>query len=132
MEARARNQLLILRVCNLATELWAVGLVLLGVVVGSFGPIFLKKSSSGFSLNPIKILKNYNLIIGALFYAFGTMCFIPALKGGDLSVLYPLVSLSYVFVAFYSKLLLKERMNLYKWSGIFIILIGVSLIGIGS
>lgn len=116
----------------MATELWAVGLVILAVSVGSFGPIFLKKSSKTFSLNPFKMLKNYNLIIGVLFYGFGTVCFIPALKGGDLSVLYPLVSLAYVFVAFYSIWLLKEKMNLYKWAGVIIILIGVSLIGVGS
>lgn len=116
----------------MATELWAVGLVLLAVAVGSFGPIFLKKSSKTFSLNPLKMLKNYDLIFGVMFYAFGTIAFIPALKGGDLSVLYPLVGLSYVSVAFYSRWLLKERINFYKWTGISIILIGVSLIGIGS
>ncbi|MBW2992357.1 EamA family transporter [Candidatus Woesearchaeota archaeon] len=116
----------------MGTELWAVGLVVLAVVVGSFGPIFLKKSSKTFSLNPFKMIKNYNLIFGVSFYAFGTICFIPALKGGDLSLLYPLVSLGYVFVAFYSRWMLKERINFYKWTGILAILIGVSLIGIGS
>ena len=116
----------------MATELWAVGLVILGVVVGSFGPIFLKKSSKTFSLNPLKMLKNYNLITGILFYAFGTIVFIPALKGGELSVLYPLVSISYIIVAFYSRWLLKEKINFYKITGIFMILAGVSMIGIGS
>jgi len=116
----------------MATELWAVGLVTIGLVIGSFGPIFLKKSSKTFSLNPLKMLKNSNLIIGVLAYAFGTVCFLPALKGGELSVLYPLVSLGYVCVAFYSRWMLKERINFYKWTGILMILIGVSLIGIGT
>jgi drug/metabolite transporter (DMT)-like permease len=116
----------------MVTQLWAVGLVVLAVTVGAFGPIFLKKSSKTFSLSPLKILKNYNLMIGVLFYAFGTVCFIPALKGGELSVLYPLVSLSYVFVAIYSRILLKEKMNVYKFFGIVAILAGISLIGIGS
>jgi drug/metabolite transporter (DMT)-like permease len=115
----------------MATQLWAVGLVFLAVIVGSFGPIFLKRSSKTFSLNPFKILKNYNLMIGVLFYAFGSVCFIPALKGGELSVLYPIVSLSYIFVAIYSRILLKEKMNVYKLLGIMAILIGISLIGVG-
>jgi drug/metabolite transporter (DMT)-like permease len=116
----------------MVTQLWAAGLVIIAVTVGAFGPIFLKRSSKTFTLNPFDMIKNYNLIIGVLFYAFGTVLFIPALKGGDLSVLYPLVSLSYVFVCIYSKWLLKEKMNKYKWAGILAILIGVSLIGIGS
>lgn len=117
----------------MATELWAVGVVILAVAVGAFGPIFLKKSSSTFSVrHPLRNLKNYNLFIGVLFYAFGTICFVPALKYGELSVLYPLVSLSYIFVAIYSRIMLKEKMNIYKWLGITAILVGVSLIGIGS
>ena len=116
----------------MATQLWAAGMVIFAVIIGAFGPIFLKKSSSTFSLKPKNIIKNYNLLIGVLFYAFGTVLFIPALKGGDLSVLYPLVSLSYVFVAIYSRILLKEKMNVYKFFGILAILVGISFIGLGS
>jgi multidrug transporter EmrE-like cation transporter len=111
----------------------AIGLVILAVLVGSFGPIFLKKSSSTFTIRrPLDNLKNHNLFIGLLFYAFGTVCFVPALKYGELSVLYPLLSLGYVVVALYSRIILKEKMNIYKYAGIAAILVGVSLIGIGS
>ena len=114
------------------TQLWAIGLVLIGCVVGAFGPIFLKKAADSFSLNIKKILKNKNLMIGIACYAFGTITFIPALKGGDLSVLYPLVSVSYVIVCLYSIKLLKEKMNGLKWIGILLIMLGIAFIGIGS
>jgi drug/metabolite transporter (DMT)-like permease len=42
------------------------------------------------------------------------------------------VSLSYIFVALYSRIMLKEKMNIYKIMGIAAILIGVSLIGIAG
>lgn len=113
-------------------ELWSVGLVLLGCIVGSFGPIFLKKASETFGLSFKGLFRNKNLIIGILFYAFGTIVFIPALKGGELSVLYPLVATSYIFVSFYSIKLLKEKMNKYKWMGILLIILGVAFIGLGS
>ena len=116
----------------MATELWAAGLVLLGCVVGAFGPIFLKRASPSFSLNIKKMFKNKNLIKGVACYAFGTIVFIPALKGGELSVLYPLVSISYVLVCFYSIKLLKEKMNNLKWIGITLIILGVTFIGLGS
>jgi multidrug transporter EmrE-like cation transporter len=113
-------------------ELWAAGLVVLTTLIGSFGPIFLKKASAEFSLNPFKVIKNKELVIGIFFYAMGTVLFIPALKGGELSVLYPLVSLAYVWVALLSKFMLKENINALKWAGILLIIIGVSLIGLGS
>ena len=116
----------------MTTQLWAVGLVILDCFIGAFGPIFLKKAAGNFSLNPIKLIKNKNLIIGFTFYALGTIIFIPALKGGDLSVLYPLLSLLYVLVVFYSMWLLKEKMNKLKWLGILFVMIGIAFIGVGS
>lgn len=116
----------------MTTQLWAIGLVVLGCLIGGFGPIFLKKSSKIFSLNPFKMIRNKNLIIGLALYAISTIIFIPALKGGELSVLYPIVSTAYVFVSFYSMWLLKEKMNKLKWFGIFFIILGVTFIGLGA
>jgi len=116
----------------MTTELWAVGLVLIGSIIGAFGPIFVKKASDSFSLNIKKIIQNKNLILGLSCYAFGTIVFIPALKGGDLSILYPLVSIGYVLTCLYSIKLLKEKMNKLKWLGIILIMIGVAFIGIGA
>ncbi|MBR9699625.1 EamA family transporter [Candidatus Woesearchaeota archaeon] len=114
------------------TELWAVLLVLIATTVGSFGPIFLKKASHKLTRNVKKLITNYHLYIGILFYALGTILFIPALKGGDLSVLYPLVALVYVWVSLLSMRFLNEKMNRLKWFGIVLIIVGVSFIGLGA
>ena len=116
----------------MTTQLWAVGMVILGCAIGGFSPIFLKRASSTFSLNIIKWFKNKNLIIGVILNIFATALFIPALRGGELSVLYPLVSVGYIFVSLYSVKFLKEKMNSLKWIGIFLIILGVTFIGIGS
>jgi drug/metabolite transporter (DMT)-like permease len=55
-----------------------------------------------------------------------------AFRGGELSVLYPLIALSYVWVAILSKIFLGDMMNPFKWAGIIFIMAGVSLIGIGG
>jgi len=114
------------------TELWAVGLVVAATLIGSLGPLFLKRASGRLTYKISKLLKNRSLYAGCFFYAIGTILFIPALKGGDLSVLYPLVALSYVWVSFLSIKFLNEKMNKMKWVGIGLILFGVSLIGLGS
>ncbi len=115
------------------TQLFAIVLVVIAGLIGGFGPIYLKKGSSSIKLKDFStIYKNKFLIIGVMIYGVGTVLFIPALKFGELSVLYPLVGLSYVWVCIYSIFLLKERMNLAKWIGILIIAMGVSLIGLGA
>ena len=116
----------------MATQLWAIGLVVIATLVGAFGPIFLKKASAK-KLSSIKSLAaNHDLFVGISLYGLGTILFIPALKGGDLSVLYPFVALTYIWVSLLSVKFLGEKMNKLKWLGIILIIIGVSFIGIGS
>lgn len=114
------------------TRLWAVLLVILASLLGSMGPVLLKLSAPKFRLNIMALLKNYYLIGGIMFYGIGTVLFIPALKGGELSTLYPLVSTTYIWVSLLSVKLLKEKMNRMRWLGILLIIAGVSLIGFGS
>jgi drug/metabolite transporter (DMT)-like permease len=116
----------------MATALWAIGVIAFAALIGGFGPIFFKKGSAKFNLNPLKQIKNTNMLLGILFYAVSTVLFIPALKGGELSVLYPVVSLGYVWTTLLAVWLLKEKMNWMKWAGIVVIILGVSLIGIGA
>ena len=77
-------------------------------------------------------MANYHLFGGVILYALGTIFFIPALKGGDLSVLYPFVALGYIWVSLLSVKFLGEKMNKFKWIGISLIIIGVTFIGLGS
>jgi uncharacterized membrane protein len=116
----------------MATELWAIGLVITATLVGAFGPILLKKASAKKLSKISSLIKNYHLMGGVALYGVGTVLFIPALKGGDLSVLYPLVSLVYIWVSLLSVKFLGEKMNVLKWAGISLIILGVSFIGIGS
>ena len=53
-------------------------------------------------------------------------------RGGDVSVLYPIVATSYIWVSFLSIYFLNEAMNFFKWLGIFTIILGIALIGYGS
>jgi uncharacterized membrane protein len=52
-----------------------------------------------------------------------------ALKDGQLSILYPIISLSYVWVNLLSMYFFHEHMNLFKAIGIALIIGGVGLLG---
>ena len=116
----------------MTTQLWAIGLVITATLIGAFGPILLKTASTKKLSKISSLIKNYHLFGGVALYAIGTLLFIPALKGGDLSVLYPFVALAYIWVSLLSVKFLGEKMNKLKWLGIALIIIGVSFIGFGS
>lgn len=116
----------------MATELWAIGLVILGTIIGAFGPILLKKSAGALKFSIKSVITNKYLIGGVALYGISSFVFIPALRGGDLSVLYPFVALVYVWVSALSVKFLNEKMNSYKWIGILLIITGVAFIGLGS
>jgi uncharacterized membrane protein len=113
-------------------ELWAIAMILIGTVFGAFGSIYLKKGAQELEFNLKKIVRNAKLIYGFLLYGISSIFFIIGLKGGELSILYPLVALSYVWISILSVKMLKEKMGLWKWLGVGLIVAGVGIIGYGS
>lgn len=113
------------------TPIWAILLAILSGLFGGIGVVLLKKGSNKFNFNVKQQCANYYLILGVLICGTGMLFLIIALNAGELSVLYPLVSLQYIISTFFSVKYLKEKMNLLKWAGITAIIIGIILIGIG-
>ena len=98
----------------------------------SVAQIFYKKGAGILVLNLIALITNYYLIIGMVLYAIGGVLMIISFRGGEVSVLYPIIATSYIWVSFLSIFFLNETMNLFKWVGVFIIFSGIVLIGYGS
>lgn len=72
------------------------------------------------------------IFIGFACYGFGSLIMIYALKFGELSILYPVMSTSYIFAIVIGYFYLNEEINIYKIVGTLIILLGVALIGRGD
>ena len=82
------------------TSLFALGLTVIVSMIGSFGALFFKLGSNTLHKNIKSLIFNWRLYVGVFFYVLSTVFFIWALSlpGSDLSVVYPFVSLTYVFV----------------------------------
>jgi len=109
----------------------SVMLVLLASVIGSFGAVFLKLGAARINRSPLSFL-NSRLIFGvalflgsSVFYAFG-------IRGGQLSVLYPMVSLGYIWTLVWSRLFFNEALTREKFVGLGLILLGVFFVGLGN
>lgn len=111
----------------------AIVLVLFSTLFTSVGQIFLKQGSIGLSLDLFSQLTNYALILGFICYTLGASILIVALKYGELTVLYPLYATNYIWVSILSPIFFPtDSMNPLKWIGVFVIIIGMTLIGNGS
>lgn len=78
------------------------------------------------------LLTNYPLIAGYLLYAISAALLVLALRDGELSMLYPIIALTYVWVTLLSYLVLREPPNLWKNVGIATIVVGVAVLGRGG
>ena|SRR3989338_6619762 len=116
----------------MATKLWAFGLVLFCTLLTSAAQIFYKFGADKLEINFISLITNYYLIAGLFLYGIGAVLLITALKGGELSVLYPVIATSYIWVSFLSSYFFSDTINFYRWMGIITIIIGISFIGLGS
>ena|SRR3989338_2014008 len=116
----------------MATKLWAILLVLFCTAITTSAQIFYKLGANNLKFDLFSLVTNYNLIAGLGLYAVGATLLIIALKGGELSVLYPIIATSYIWVIFASVYFFNEQTNLLKWLGIICIIIGVSIIDYGS
>lgn len=110
------------------TDWFGVELVIVSTFLGAFGGFYLKKGSSAFNRNILLQLKNVKLLIGLFLYGLSSIFFIYGLRFEKLSLLYPITSLTYLWVSFLSIKFLNERMDACKVIGMTLIIIGVLLI----
>ncbi|MDY0040093.1 MAG: EamA family transporter [Desulforhabdus sp.] len=110
------------------TKMWPVALAVCCALMGSLAQLLFKLGSASVQLDLWTWITNYRVLGGMTLYGISAVLFIVALKYGNLSVLYPVIATSYVWVALISFKILNEPLSAPKWLGIALILGGVMLI----
>jgi len=115
------------------THRQCVGLVMVCTLLAAAGQMFIKTGASQLtSISPWEMVHTAPLVGGYSLYGLATVLFVLALRDGELSVLYPLISMTYVWVTFLSVWLLGEGLNFFKLAGVGLIVLGVTLLGRGG
>ncbi|MBI5390132.1 EamA family transporter [Candidatus Woesearchaeota archaeon] len=107
-------------------------MVLLATLFGALASFFFKTGADRLRGDLKSVYTNYRLFLGMVLYVFGAFSFIYGLRlGAPLSVLYPMVSLTYIWTTIISHKFLKEKITRSTLIGIGCIIAGVGLIGLG-
>jgi drug/metabolite transporter (DMT)-like permease len=107
-------------------------LVLFGSFIGSFGAVFLKLGAEHLKGSLARLVTNYWLAIGIALYLLSSVFYMMGLAQGEVTVLYPMVSLGYIFAILWARLFFKEPFTKAKIGGLLMIIFGVALINLGN
>ncbi len=103
------------------------GVVLFCAFLGAIGQILFKLGAPSFALDA-SLLHNWHLILGIALYGIAMVLFIYMLKFANVSIVYPIIATSYIWVSLFAAMLLGEPFPLYKWSGVIMIIAGIAVI----
>jgi drug/metabolite transporter (DMT)-like permease len=114
------------------TPLSSIILVLFGSFIGSFGAVFLKLGAEHMQGSLKRILNNYWLALGVFLYLSSSVFYMMGVAQGELTVLYPMVSIGYIWAILWARLFFKEPFTRSKIGGLAAIIVGVALITLGN
>ncbi len=114
-------------------------ILLIGLVFESTGVVLLKKGMKQIgevgTVNAgevVRVIKagatNSQILLGVFFEALFFVCLLILMSKSDISFLWPLTGLSFVFATLAAMLFLDERVSAIRWAGVVLIMIGAALI----
>jgi drug/metabolite transporter (DMT)-like permease len=114
-------------------------ILLIGLVFESTGVVLLKKGMSSIgeskAVTPAEAARlikagatNPQILLGVIFEALFFACLLVLMSKTDISFLWPLTALSFVFATFAAIWFLGEHVSAARWAGVVFIMIGAALI----
>ncbi len=111
----------------------SVVLVFICTILGAAAQILMKTGVNGMDhLDLLRVVTNLPLMAGYCLYGINTLLLMLALRDGELSMLYPIIALTFVWVTMLSAYFFAEPLSLFKIAGIMVIVGGVTVMGKAS
>ena len=105
-------------------------LVLVASLIGSLAMVFLKTGADHLKSPYRQWMPRIG--IGISLFLASSVLYVLGIKEGSLTVLYPMVSLGYVWALIWARLFFGEPFNRNKIVGLSFVLLGVFFIGLGK
>jgi multidrug transporter EmrE-like cation transporter len=80
-------------------------------------------------LGVLALATNIPLVAGYALYGVFCLMMILCLRQGELSIIYPIISLAYIWVTVCSYFLFHDTVNRFKVTGIACVIVGVAVLG---
>jgi len=116
----------------------AIYLIFISIGLAVAGQLFMKAGMSNYQMGEInlqnsipqflKMMFRPLVFTGFVFFLISSFFWLLALSKVPLSFAYPMVSISYVLILFFSWLIFKEQIGSIRWLGAAVIIFGVYLI----
>jgi multidrug transporter EmrE-like cation transporter len=113
-------------------------LIVCCTVIGAAAQVLIKKGANALGPNPtmlhaaLAMLLTPWLFSGYALYGVSTVLLVLALRHGQLSLLYPVFAMTYVWVTILSVVVFHDSMNAFKLAGIATIVGGIAVLGRGK
>jgi len=113
------------------TPMSAILLIVVAALFASAGQIFYKFAANK-TVDVMSFILNPFLYMGLFAYGIGLIFMLKALRKGELTVIYPVMATSFIWIGIASPIFFAtDSMNLQKWIGIFIIIAGITSVARG-
>ena len=89
----------------------------------------MKTASERFSLSIEGILLNWPFLAGLVIAGLAAVIMTVAFKHGDMSLLFPIIALSFVWTTFIAAVVFGEHIGTFVYVGIWLIIMGVIVLG---
>jgi len=106
--------------------------VLTASFIGSFGAAFLKAGADRLHRDVRGLITNWRLGAGVVFFLGSSLLYLKGIKVGELTILYPMVSLGYVWTLLWSRIFFGEPFTRTKIYGLLLILLGIVFLAVGG
>ncbi len=116
----------------MTTPVSSMVLVVTGSFIGSFGAVLLKAGAGRLERTVRSVATNWRLGLGVFLYGLSSVFFVLANTKGELTILYPLVSLGYLWTLLWAKLFFNEPLTRFKFLGLGMILVGVFCLNLSN
>ena len=113
------------------TKKRAIIVIILCTLIITISQLFWKTGVEKIVIGNFLSFFNGPMLTGVILYGISSFLVLYALKHGELSVVYPILATSYVWISIIAPIMFHETIKMTNIFGVTIIILGISLLGRG-